>query len=129
MINLSGNGLSIEVEEDNPIYSILSKFEGESFTVIKIEEPEKNEETKNSSTLIQEEEEKTYKTIKRKDVWEKFYNEVPYDTENEKENSLIYVLLKSHVENVLRGDKGDVEFEEVGNKLYKKDGYYLIGDY
>ena len=126
MINLIGNGLSIEIAEDNPVYNILSKFEGESFTVRKSEEYSQIKETLPD---IQEEKEKTYKTIKKEDVWKNFYNEIPYNNENENENSLTNIILKSHLSCLLGGDSGGIEFKEVSEGLYKKDDYYLVVNY
>lgn len=120
MINLIGNGLSIEIAEDNPVYNILSKFEGESFTVRKSEEYSQIKETLPD---IQEEKEKTYKTIKKEDVWSNFNKEVPNT------NTLTYVLLKNHVSSVLGGDYGKIDLEEVSEGLYKKDDYYLVVNY
>lgn len=121
MIKLNGDGFSINIEQDNVAYKNLKRFDGETVTInfVELEEEESIEKNKEEKPAL-----KT-KSIDRSTVWKKFYKEIPWNKENPEQNPIVYSLLKNHLEQVLNGETGKVEMEEVESGILKNNNLFL----
>lgn len=129
MITLSNETLTLKINESNPLYKVLSGCVGESFTVYKdnnknLEENDHREEKKDP----------VYGTVSRDEVWFRFDKAFP---EKAKKNTMVAVLIKNHLYNVIGGPYpdfddtenikhfGQTNLEMVGDDLYKNGNSYL----
>lgn len=123
MIKLTGEGFSINIEEDNVAYKNLKRFDGETVTInfVNIEEAIEEE-----VSLPEPAPEIKTKSIDKSNIWKKFYSEIPWDKENINDNPVSYSLLKSHLDQVLHGETGKIEMQEVEPGVFKSGNLFLI---
>ena len=122
MISLSGDGFSINIEEDNAAYKNLKRFDGETVTIhfVDMDEATTEESIEEKKPAL-----KT-KFIDRSNIWKKFYKEIPWDKENPTQNPIAYSLLKNHLEQVLNGESGKLEAEEVEPGIFKANDLFIV---
>jgi hypothetical protein len=121
MIQLISDDIAITVLEDNPIYKTLKKFHGESFMVY-ITPKLKSKE------IYQAEEKKQIlpkKTFNRENIIKEF-DDIFIKEEDLKKIPIYLKILRSDLESVLGGEKGEVLFEVEKEGIYKRNGKYLI---
>jgi hypothetical protein len=118
MIELLGDDFSIKIKPENPLYNTMKRFSGETVLITLI--PNINRE-KNEKKAP-----KVFDTIDRDVVFNDFFNAFFWSNLPEKEQPLVYVMLKNHLYQILGSDKGKKSLEKIENNIYKVEELYLV---
>jgi hypothetical protein len=118
MIELLGDDFSIKIKPENPLYNTMKRFSGETVLITLI--PNINREKNEKKTP------KVFDTIDRDVVFNDFFNAFFWSNLPEKEQPLVYVMLKNHLYQILGSDKGKKSLEKIENNIYKVEELYLV---
>jgi len=122
MISLINDDVTIVITEDNPVYKNLKRFHGESFLVYV--NPQVNKKVVNK---VEEKKESLPKKVLSRDGILKEFDSIFLGNDVDNNKIPIFIsILRSDLESILGGDKGEVYFDVEKDGVYKRNNKYLI---